>query len=213
MLSEQILPTLQQVLSILWEKECDRESISASSAHCLVDIDLLSGVRIEPGAVPVIRVSCIWMQDLIYSGRSDELLRAIRRAVLLLPRFIRTLLNSATRAAVYEEKARTYRATHPEDFSLPERHFRAIVSLTLTCPITGETETVQGITVANLPAEMHNARHRLTARVFMHDQVAELLDRIEAARLAREGPPPEPSAVVVSTHDTTTVLTLEYSDE
>lgn len=207
-----ILPVAQQVLSVLFEKELESAGMEATCGHCIADLALAEGVRIEPGEIPCIRVSVEWFIHLAHNKRSEEIVRALKRAVILLPRFTRTLSNTATRAAVYIEAARTYRSTHPDDFALPPRHFKTQLALTLTCPLTGEVEVVSGVSLSSLSSELEHARHRLSVRVYQHDQIAELLDTIEAARMAREDGQ-EPDALVVMTSPTETRMDMEYRDE
>lgn len=206
-----ILPTAQHVISVLFEKECESVGLPITAAHCIADLSLPSGVRIEPGNIPCIRVSVEWLIHLAHNGRSEEIDRAIRRAVILLPRFTRTLSNNATRAAEYIETARTFRAVNANDFALPQQHFKIQLSITMTCPLTGEIENVHGLSLSNLQEELGHARHRLSVRVYQHDQIADLLDTIEAARLSRETYP-EPSSMLLLTNPTETRMDLEYDD-
>lgn len=205
-----IFYSLQTVLTTLWDEECKRRGISSSQSYCLVDTTLVSGVRIEPDIIPVVRVSADWMQLLAYQERTGELVRALRKAAGHLHQFTRTLSNNPTRAAKYKESARAFRLTNPSTFKMPERHFKVTHSFTISCPLTGEIETVTSIPTNDLLDEIESAKRRMTARVFMHEQIADILDIEIGAELT---PPEEPTSLKILTRpDDTIIVTMEYDE-
>lgn len=204
-----VLPSIQRTITRLWESECSRLNRQASDAHCLADALMPEyKLRIEAASVPVIRVSAQWVLELLSADRADELIHALHRACLVLPRFQRTLSNNATRSAEYVEGARVFRLANSDTFTLPERHFKTTVAFTLVCPLSGEVEHVADIPISKLHDEIHSARHRLTARVYQHDQIASLLDTIAAMKKSVE----EPLAMSISTEPHCIRLRYHYEE-
>ena len=92
---------------------------------------------------------------------------------------------------------RGYRIANEGKFSLPIGHFRTTLTVTLTDPMTGETVTKDNVR----PEDMEHARRELalslTAKVYAHTQAAEILDTLEAHKLAVQESAPTSVSLIV----------------
>jgi len=183
----ELLPALQRSLSVLHERECDAQNVPIHEVQCVIDSSLHRGMRIEPGTVPHIRVSAIWAFECVVSHKSDLIVHALRRAIRIAHARMRwTLSHNPRNAAEYIESARRFRLCNPETFSIPAESFRTRISVTMCDPMTGETETRNDVRVEELADVQRELAHILTARVFAHTQVAELLDTLAAYKEAQK---------------------------
>jgi len=180
-----LLPALQRSISVLHERECDTQAIPIHEVQCVVDVSIPRGMRIEPGTTPHIRISALWAFDCVISDKSDLIVSALRRAVRIAHARMRwTLSNRPRNAAEYIESARRFRMCNPETFSLPVQSFRTRLTVTMSDPMTGETETRTDVRHEELQDVERELAHILTARVYAHDQIAELLDTLQAHKQA-----------------------------
>lgn len=208
------LPAMQRSLSTLHEKECMSLGIPCTEVQCVVDVNVERGVRIEAGPCPVIRVSAVWAFDCILQQRSELIITALRRGIRIAHTKLRWVLgsNKPRFAAEYVEKARSYRLTNPDTFSLPTKAFRTRVSITMTDPMTGETEVRDNVRLSEMHDVQKELAHLLTARVYAHEQIADLLDMLEGHKLSLEEPAPVASAEVLELGNNHTLITYTYAD-
>lgn len=208
------LPAMQRSISTLHEKECASLGISCSEVQCIVDVTVERGMRIEPGSCPVIRISAVWAFDCILQQRSELIVSALRRAVRIAHTKLRwTLSNNKPRfAAEYVEKARAFRLTNPDTFSLPMQAFRTRLTVSMVDPMTGETEVRENVRLTELQDVQKELAHLLTARVYAHEQIAELLDTLQGHKMASEEPAPIASAEVLELGTNHTLITYNYAD-
>jgi hypothetical protein len=214
-----VLPTLQQSVSVLHEKECQRLNKSPIETQCIVDVSdpSIECARIDAGSVPVIRLSGAWVLSCMFNGQSANVVDAIRRGIIIAHKRLRwTLGKSKPRiAAEYVEKARGYRAAMGRDFSLPVSSFRTRVTVTMSDAMTGETETRENVKLSDVADVQRELAHLLTARVYAHEQVATLLDQLHGQEMAKNDPAPAVavSLSVISTDYAIQRLTYEdYAD-
>lgn len=180
-----LLPALQRSISVLHERECDLQGIPLDEIQCVVDVSLQRGMRIEPGSTPHIRISALWAFDCVISDKSDLIVAALRRAVRIAHSRMRwTLSNRPRNAAEYIESARRFRLCNPETFSIPAQSFRTRLTVTMSDPMTGEKEVREHVRPEELQDVQRELAHILTARVFAHEQIAELLDTLQAHKQA-----------------------------
>ena len=208
------LPAMQRSISILHEKECASLGIPCTEVQCVVDVNVERGMRIEPGSCPVVRVSAVWAFDCIIQNRSELIISALRRAIRVAHTKLRwTLGNNKPRfAAEYVEKARAFRLTHPDTFSLPIKAFRTRLTVTMTDAMTGEVEVRENVRLSELQDVQKELAHLLTARVYAHEQIADLLDMLEGHKLAVEEPSPIAAAEVIELGNNHTLITYTYAD-
>ena len=189
------LPTLQHVVNVLHEKECVRLNKDVTHTTCVVDVldTSIECVRIEAGSVPVIRISGVWALNIMFSGSSEVIVDSIRRGIIIAHKRLRWTLgkNKPRIAAEYVAKARGYRLATGKDFSLPVSSFRCRMSVTLSDAMTGETETQDNVRPEDVERIKRELAHKLTAKVYAHSQVAEVLDIMQGEKLAAEEPAPE----------------------
>lgn len=207
------LPAMQRSISVLHEKECASLGIPCTEVQCVVDAGVERGIRIEPGSCPVVRISAVWAFDCILQQRSDLIVSALRRAIRIAHMKLRwTLSNNKPRfAAEYVEKARSFRLTNPDTFSLPTQTFRTRLAITMTDPMTGETETRENVRLSEMHDVQKELAHLLTARVYAHEQIAELLDMLEGHKLAAAESTIE-SAEVLELETNHSIVTYNYAD-
>lgn len=181
-----VLPALQRSISALHDAECVQQGIPVTDVHCIVDAQLTTCIRCEPGRIPTIRLSAGWCLNNIVQGHSDLIVYALRRAIKLAHGKLRWTLshNLKPTALEYVERARTFRLCNRENFSLPVHSFRTRLVVEMIDPMTGEKEIREHIRVEELHDVQKEMAHLLTAKVYAHDQVAELLDTLEAHKLA-----------------------------
>jgi len=208
------LPALQRSISVLHEKECMSLGIPCTEVQCVIDAKLETPVRIEPGSCPVIRISATWAFQCVLSHDSDIIVHALRRALRIAHSKLRwTLSNNKPRfAAEYIQKARSFRLCNPETFSLPVQSFRTRLTVTMTDAMTGETETREHVRVSELRDVQAEMAHILTARVYAYEQVADLLDMLQAHKDASEEPSPIESIDLTQVSSTHTIETYNYAD-
>ena len=208
------LPALQRSVSVLHEKECINLGIPCTEIQCVVDASLENGVRIEPGSCPIIRISAVWAFQCVLSHDSDIIIHALRRALRIGHSKLRwTLSNNKPRfAAEYIQKARSFRLCNPETFSLPVQTFRTRLTVTMTDPMTGEVEVRDHVRVSEIQDVQVEMAHILTARVYAHEQVADLLDTLQAHKLAAQEPAEIESVDITQITATHTIETYNYAD-
>lgn len=184
------LPVLQRAISTLAEKECQLHGYDPTSVHCIVDAMLSRsiGIRIEPDAVPIVRISAVWAYESLLSGDSDPLVYGIRKAIRIAHTQFRWTLgkNKPRNAAEYVEKARRFRLASPDTFSLPVSSFRIRLVVEMSDPMTGEVLSREHVKPSELDTVQKEMAHELTARVYAHEQMAELLDLLHAHKDATE---------------------------
>jgi len=182
-----LLPALQRSLSVLHERECETHGIPVEEVQCVVDSTLTKGMRIEPGKIPHIRISAVWAFDCVISDKSELIVSALRRAIKIAHARMRwTLSHTPRNAAEYIESARRFRLCNPESFSLPTQAFRTRLTVKMCDPMTDEVEVRENVRVEELEDVQREMAHILTARVYAHEQVAELLDTLTAFKEAQK---------------------------
>lgn len=205
-----LLPALQRSLSVLHERECEAQGIPIEEVQCVVDSSLQKGMRIEPGKIPHIRISAVWAFDCVISDKSELIVSALRRAIRIAHSRMRwTLSHTPRNAAEYIESARRFRLCNPETFSLPPQSFRTRLTVRMCDPMTDEVETRENVRVEELADVQREMAHILTARVFAHEQVAELLDTLMAHKEAQKNSQVT-SVDVVQLGPTHAVETINY---
>ena len=190
------LPALQKAVTVLHEREAESLGISAETTMVVVDVALTSGLRIEADYVPIIRVSAFWLYDCVIGQKTDLIVYALRRAIVIGHNKLRWTLNRRkTRfAAEYIEKARTFRTAASDGFSLPVNNFRVRYVIEMVDVMTGEVEKREHIKSSEIENVEKEMAQLLTAKVYSHKQAADLLDMLHAHKLAMQ----EPSSVVAS---------------
>lgn len=214
-----VLPTLQTVVNTLHTSECRRLNKDVEHTCTVVDVtdDSISCARIDGGITPVIRLSGVWVLENVFNGNTDLIVDAIRRGIIIAHKRLRWTLgkNKPRIAAEYVEKARAYRAVMGKDFSLPVETFRTRLTVTLSDSLTGETVTRENVRPEDYERVQRECALELTTKVYAHTQVAEVLDAIEAQKLAAADPAPvnSVSLSVISTDYAIQSLTYdEYVD-
>ena len=207
------LPVLQNMVSVLHEKECSRLNKEVTHTSCVIDVvdTTIECARIESGAVPVIRISGVWALNTMFAGTTEQIVDAIRRGIIIAHKRLRwTLGKSKPRiAAEYVAKARGYRVAAGKEFTLPVTSFRTRVTVTMSDPTTGETETQENVRPEDVERVQRELAHKLTAKVYAHTQVAEVLDVLEGQKLAAQDPAPE-SHVDLSVFRNGAIQTISY---
>ena len=208
------LPALQRSISVLHEKECGNLGIPCTEVQCVVDAQVERGIRIEPGSCPIIRISAVWAFQCVLEQRSELIISALQRAIRVAHGKLRwTLSNNKPRfAAEYVEKARRFRLCNPETFSLPTQSFRTRLTVSMTDAMTGETEVREHVRISELADVQAEMAHILTARVYAHEQVAELLDTLHGHKLAAEEPAEVQSIEILQLGTTHIIETYTYAD-
>jgi hypothetical protein len=209
------LPVLQHTVSVLAEAECSQHGYAVTDIHCIADATLLAsiGIRIEPDATPIIRVSAAWAYAQVLSGDTSALVYGVQKAVRVAHTQLRWTLgkNKPRNAAEYVLSARRFRLTNPDTFSLPVSSFRCRLVVEMYDPMTGEKISREHIRPEELQDVQRELAHELTAKVYAHEQVAELLDTLAAHKEARKED--APSAVDVKAYSRThTIVSLHYND-
>lgn len=208
------LPLLQRSCATLAEKECMHHGYAVTDVQCIVDASLPIdiGIRIEPDAVPIIRISATWAYSQLMSGDSDSLCYGIRKAVRIAYTQFRWHLgrNRPATAAEYVERARRFRLANPESFSLPVRAFRTRLVVEMVDPMTGETVSREHVRPEELSDVQREMAHELTGKVYAHAQVAELLDLLHAHKDASKDNTVV-SAEVYQVGRSYTMTTLNYN--
>ena len=140
-----VLPVLQNTVTVLFQDECRRASIPETEVQCMVDASdaELGSAKIEPGRIPLIRLNAAWVLDAIFNGRSEVVVECIRRCTIIAHRRLRwTLSGNKPRTALdYIERQRAFRESNPTTFTLPEKHFRTTLTVTMS---DGMTVSVTG---------------------------------------------------------------------
>jgi hypothetical protein len=189
-----ILPTLQSVVNTLHEKECARLNKEVTHTSAIVDVadTSISHCRIDAGTSPVIRLSGVWTLECIFSGRTELIVEAIRRGIIIAHKRLRWTLgkNKPRIAAEYVASARGYRIASGKDFSLPVESFRTRLTVTVSDPMTGEVETRENVRLEDVTRVQRELAHTLTAKVYAHEQIAMVLDELEGQKLAAQDPAP-----------------------
>jgi hypothetical protein len=151
-------------------------------------------VRIDPGPIPHVRVSCAWLGKMALDQRIDLVRHLLRRVAEFIPRMTHTLSNEPKFSIVLEgnrfrKDARTYR-------DIPR--FAETCSITLRHPETGETETVADVPTHLFHSALANARARLAARVYVTQQTESQNDAVEFITLAPSES--DPKATIATIH-------------
>jgi len=210
------LPALQNAVTRLFIAECQRNNIPETEVQCVIDVsdEEIACARIEPDAVPLIRLSAAWCLSNIFGGTSDNIAECIRRCVLIAHRQLRWTLgrNKPRNALDYVERARRFRMVAPREFSLPVSDFRTTLTVTMKDPITGTVLVREDVPVRQLEQVQKELAHQLTAAMYADEQVASLLDTLHGVKLAQEEPSPVKSvAVQLVSHDYV-IQSLTYED-
>jgi hypothetical protein len=208
------LPALQRVFSTLHDREAMSLGIPTAEVSCIVDFSVVKGMRIEAGHIPIIRISAVWAYECVLYQKTDLLVRALRRAIVVAHTKLRWTLNGRkTRfAAEYIEKARTFRLTNAETFSLPIKNFRTRLTVSMCDPMTGESETREGVRPEELEYVETEMAHLLTAKVYAHEQAAKLLDTLHAHKLAMTEPAEVSAMDILQVSSDHVIETMEYQD-
>jgi hypothetical protein len=127
-------------------------------------------------------VSAAWAYEILLSTDSSALVYGIQKAVRVAYKQFRWTLgrNKPRNAAEYVLSARRFRLTNPESFSLPVTNFRCRLVVEMIDPMTGETVRREHVKSTELDTVCSELAHELTGLVFAHEQVADLLDTLQA---------------------------------
>jgi hypothetical protein len=82
----------------------------------------------------------------------------------------------------------------------------------MTDPMTGEVEVRDHVRVSEIQDVQVEMAHILTARVYAHEQVADLLDTLQAHKLAAQEPAEIESIDILQITATHTIETYNYAD-
>ena len=211
-----VLPTLQSVVNTLHEKECARLNKDVTHTTAIVDVadTSISYCRIDAGTSPVIRLSGVWVLECVFSGRTELVVEAIKRGIIIAHKRLRWTLgkNKPRIAAEYVASARGYRLASGKDFALPESSFRTRLTVTMSDPMTGETETRENVRPEDVQRVQREMAHALTAKVYAHEQVATVLDELEGQKLAAKTPAPAVSVALTVISTDYAIQSLTYQD-
>jgi hypothetical protein len=170
---------LQRALSTLYARECDHFGYDAANASCIVDATLPYGMRVEAGSSPVIRASLAWTAEHVARQSTEHIVTILRKAVRLAHTRLRwTLDNSVPRCAAELGSDGKFRITGPSDFALPPRHFIVRYAITVTCPVTGVSQTRLNIPAGQLADNERDLYANVTTLAFAHEQAADLLPEL-----------------------------------
>lgn len=211
-----LLPTLQSTITTLFQHECIRHSIPETEIQCIVDASDESIVcaKIEPGSTPVIRLSATWVFDAIINGRGNVVTECLKRCAMIAHRKLRWTLggNKPRYAMEYVERQKAFRLCNPSTFSLPIKHFRTTLTVTMTDPLSGETITRENVRPAELQDVQKEVAHELTAKVYAHEQVATILDILYAQQEAAAEPQIPTSVGITMVSADYIIQSLTYED-
>ena len=211
-----VLPMLQSSVTVLFQTECQRHGIPETEVQCMVDASdaELGSAKIEPGRVPLIRLNAAWVLDAIFNGRSDVVVECIKRCAIIAHKRLRwTLSGNKPRTALdYIERQRAFRESNPTTFSLPEKHFRTSLTVTMSDALTGETLTRENVRVSEVPDVQKEMAHELTVKVYAHQQVAEILDTLHAHKEAAAEVPSLSSIGITMVSADWVIQSLTYED-
>ena len=211
-----VLPMLQSAVTVLFQDECRRHSIPETEVQCIVDASdaELGCAKIEPGRIPLIRLNAAWIFDAIFNGKSDVVVECIKRCAIIAHKRLRwTLSGNKPRTALdYIERQRAFRESNPTTFSLPEKHFRTSLTVTMSDALTGETLTRDSVRVSELADVQKELAHELTVKVYAHQQVAEILDTLHAHKEAASEVPSLASVGITMVSADWVIQSLTYED-
>jgi len=187
-----VLPTLQNMATTLHKTECIRLNKDVEHTTVIVNVtdDSIRCVRIDGGIVPIIHIAGAWMLENVFNGTSDNIVDAIRRGIIIAHKRLRWTLgkNKPRIAAEYVERVKAYRAIAGKSFTLPANNFKTVVSLSMSDAMTGEVVTRDNVRPTDVERTQREMALELTALVYSHTQVAEVLDLLEAQKLAASEP-------------------------
>lgn len=212
----EVLPVLQTSVTTLFQYECARHNIPETEVQCIVDASEteIQCAKIEPGSVPVIRLSAAWVLDSLFNGRSEVIVECIKRCAVIAHKKLRwTLSGNKPRTALeYVERQRAFRQVSASGFSLPVKHFRTSITVTMTDTMTGETITRDGVRPEEMQDVQREMAHELTPLVYSHTQVATILDTLEAHKAMAQDVPEVKSVNVVMVSADYVIQRLTYED-
>jgi hypothetical protein len=212
----ELLPVLQTSVTTLFQYECARHNIPETEVQCIVDAseDGIVSARIEPGSVPTIRLSAAWTLDALFNGRSEVIVECLRRCAIIAHKRLRWTLsgNKPRNAMEYVERQRAFRLCNPSSFSLPVKHFRTSLTVTMSDALTGETITRENVRPSELQDVQREVAHELTAKVYAHTQVATILDMLHAQKEAAAEESPIKAVNVTMVSADYIIQSLTYED-
>lgn len=211
-----VLPVLQSSVTVLFQDECRRHSIPETEIQCIVDASdaELGCAKIEPGRIPLIRLNAAWVLDAIFNGKSDVVVECIKRCAIIGHKRLRwTLAGNKPRTALdYIERQRAFRQSNPTTFSLPEKHFRTSLTVTMSDALTGETLTRENVKTHELSDVQKELAHELTVKVYAHEQVAQILDTLHAHKECAADVPEIKSVGITMVSADWIIQNLTYED-
>lgn len=212
----EVLPVLQTSVTTLFHYECARHNIPETEVQCIVDASEteISCAKIEPGSVPVIRLSAAWVLDSLFNGRSEVVVECIKRCAVIAHKKLRwTLSGNKPRTALeYVERQKAFRQVSASNFSLPVKHFRTVITVTMTDTMTGETITREDVRPAEMEDVQREMAHELTPLVYSHTQVATILDTLDAHKAMAQDVPSVKSVGVTMISADYVIQGLTYED-
>jgi hypothetical protein len=209
-----VLPDLQRTISILHDRECMSLGIPTADVQCVVDTSV-STVLVQAGEIPTIRISASWALLCVIEEKTELIIIALRRAIMIAYHKLRWSIGNkrVRKIAEYVEKARMFRlasdaTTMP--FSLPVKNFRVRYSITMYDPMTEETEFRELVRADELEYVEREMATLLTAKVYSHEQAANLLDLLHAHKLSQKDPPVISEVSIQQISESHTIETLSY---
>lgn len=210
-----VLPTLQGIVNTIHHNECERLNKDVTHTSVIVDVKdaSIACVRVESGAVPCIRLSGAWTLEQFFGQTTENIVEAIRRSILIAHKRLRWTLgkNRPRIAAEYVASARAFRLAQGSSFSLPPASFRTRLTVTMTDPRTGTSESVENVRLEDVERIQRELAQRLTAVAYAHAQVAEVLDILAGQQLAANDPAPVETVDVEIVKPTYVIETLNYT--
>lgn len=212
----EVLPVLQTSVTTLFQYECQRHNIPETEVQCIVDASEteIACAKIEPGSVPIIRLSAAWVLDSLFNGRSEVIVECIKRCAVIAHKRLRWTLsgNKPRNALEYIERQRAFRQVSASSFSLPVKHFRTTITVTMTDTMTGESITRESVKPTEIDDVQREMAHELTPLVYSHTQVATILDTLEAHKAMTHDEPMIKSVGVVMISADYVIQNLTYED-
>lgn len=180
-----LLPFVQETLSKLYKHESESLGYDPVHAHCIVDASeymQARAIRVEPGSVPVIRVSASWLWSHIIEQRTGLVVRALRKASKIAHTKLRWTLGNEKPATAAEwiAKERAWRIVNPDAFTMPLSSFKIRYSVTVTDVASGASVVRENIRAKDLHDAERDAAHELTAIVYTDSATAGALDMLAA---------------------------------
>ena len=212
----ELLPILQTTITTLFQHECARHAIPETEVQCIVDAseDSITSAKIEPGSVPVIRLNAAWVLSNIFNGKSEVIVECLKRCAVIAHKKLRWTLsaNRPRNAMEYVERQKAFRLASPSTFSLPPKHFRTTLTVTMTDALTGETIERANVRPSELEDVQREMAHELTPKVYAHEQIANILDWLHAKQEAEKEPSTVKSVAVTMISADYVIQSLTYED-